>query len=416
MRSGLLAPSLESRYLRHMNTPTNTTGPIWISAGEASGDIHAASLLAALRQVEPGLEAIGMGGPALTAAGCDVRFPMRLISLVGLTEVLSGLPRILKLLGEVKRALTQAKPRAIVLIDCPDFHFRVARMAKKLGIPVYYYVSPQVWAWRSGRVEFLRRFTRKVLCILPFEKDFYAAHGMAVDYVGHPLMDQMPLAELDALTPDPNVLGLLPGSRRKEISALLPEFAAAAMTLRRELPGLKLALARAPGVDPEFLRSFLPPELPLTIYEPEDRYRMMRTSRALLAASGTVTLEAALIGTPTVVAYRLSALSFAIGKAVVQVKYASLANLIMGREVFPELLQDKSAAPYLAARLRPWLINTTEGAAALALARADLAGLRAKVGGPGAASRAAQLILGDLASLGHHVHNHAPSSTPRDLE
>lgn len=378
----------------------NTTGPLWISAGEASGDIHAASLLTALRALEPGLQAIGMGGPALAKAGCDVRFPMRLISLVGLTEVLSGLPRILKLLGEVKRALMESKPRALILIDCPDFHFRVARMAKKLGIPVYYYVSPQVWAWRSGRVEFLRRFTRKVLCILPFEKDFYAARGMDVDYVGHPLMDQMPLAELDAMTPDPNLLGLLPGSRRKEIAALLPEFAQTALQLRREFPNLRVALARAPGLDPEYLRSFLPPQLlttmPVDIVEPEERYRMMRQSRVLLAASGTVTLEAALIGTPTVMSYRFSALSYAIGKMVVQVKFGSLPNLILNREVFPELIQDKAKAEFFAARLRPWLADEK----ALASARAELADLRAKVGGPGAAARAAGIILDDIRALG----------------
>ncbi len=370
-------------------------GPLWISAGEASGDIHAASLLSALRLHEPGLKAVGMGGPALSAAGCDVRFPMRLISLVGLTEVLSGLPRILKLLGEVKRALVDTKPRALILIDCPDFHFRVARMAKKLGIPVYYYVSPQVWAWRSGRVEFLRRFTRRVLCILPFEKDFYAARGMDVDYVGHPLMDQLPLSELDALKPDPNLLGLLPGSRRKEISALLPEFASAALLLKREFPGLRIGLARAPGLDEAFLRSFLPPELPVQIFEPEERYRMMRMSRVLLAASGTVTLEAALIGTPLVMAYRLSALTYAIGRLVVQVKYGSLPNLILDREVFPELIQDQAKAAFFAARLRTWLGDE----AALAAVRADLAGLRERVGGPGAANRAAGIILNDLASL-----------------
>jgi len=209
-------------------------------------------------------------------------------------------------------------------------------------------------------------------------------------------MDQMPLAELDAITPDPDLLGLLPGSRRKEIAALLPEFAQAALLLRREFPNLKLALARAPGVDEAFLRSFLPPELPVTLYGPEERYSMMRASRALLAASGTVTLEAALLGTPTVVAYKLSALSFAIGKAVVQVKWASLANLIMGREVLPELLQDKAQAALMAEKLRPWLGDE----AALAAARADLAGLRAKVGGPGAADRAALIILNDLAALG----------------
>ncbi|MBI5520561.1 MAG: lipid-A-disaccharide synthase [Desulfovibrio sp.] len=370
-------------------------GPVWISAGEASGDIHAASLLHALQEVDPGLRALGMGGPALAKAGCEVRFPMRLISLVGLTEVLSGLPRILRLLTQVKQALMAARPRALVLIDCPDFHFRVARIARKLGIPVYYYVSPQVWAWRSGRVEFLRQFTRRVLCILPFEKDFYAGRGMDVDYVGHPLMDQMPLSELDAMRPDPDLLGLLPGSRRKEIAALLPEFARAALILRERLPNLKLGLARAPGVEESFLRRFLPADLPVTIHPPEDRYRLMRMSRALLAASGTVTLEAALIGTPTVVAYRLSAVSFAIGKAVVQVKWASLPNLIMGREIFPELLQDKAKGELMAERLRPWLAEDI----ALGQARADLAGLRAKVGGPGAAHRAAAIILDDLRTL-----------------
>jgi len=387
-----LAGMAKSRYPPQMNN----SGPIWISAGEASGDIHAASLLGELRAIKPGLAAVGMGGPALTAAGCDVRFPMRLISLVGLTEVLSGLPRILRLLAEVKRALVETKPRALILIDCPDFHFRVARMAKKLGIPVYYYVSPQVWAWRSGRVEFLRRFTRRVLCILPFEKDFYAARGMEVDYVGHPLMDQMPLAELDAMRPDPDLLGLLPGSRRKEVAALLPEFASTALLLRREFPNLRVAMARAPGLDPEFLRSFLPPELPVEIVEPEDRYRMMRASRVLLAASGTVTLEAALIGTPLVMSYRFSALSYAIGKMVVRVKYGSLPNLILDREVFPELIQDKAKAAFFAARLRPWLADNN----ALEAARAELAGLRAKVGGPGAAARAAGIILDDIRALG----------------
>ncbi len=373
----------------------STTAPIWINAGEPSGDIHAAGLLRALREREPGLTAIGMGGPALAGAGCRVRFPMRLISLVGLTEVLAGLPRILRLLGQVKAALVATRPRAVVLIDCPEFNFRVARIAVGLGIPVYYYISPQVWAWRSGRVKFLRRNTRRVLCILPFEKDFYAAHGMNVDYVGHPLMDQLPLAELDAAPIDPNLLGLLPGSRRKEIASLLPDFCRAARLLRRDMPNLRLAMARAPGVEESYLRSFLPSDLPMTILPPEERHRLMRQSRALLAASGTATLEAALIGTPMVVAYRLSALSFAIGKAVVKVKYASLANLIMGHEVFPELLQRDATPERMAGRLAPWLADDEP----LAATRLELADLRRRVGGPGATRRAAEIILNDLNDL-----------------
>lgn len=366
-------------------------GPIWINAGEASGDMHGALLARALREQAPDVELVGMGGPDMERSGVRVEYPMQLISLVGIVEVLGGLPRIIGLLGKLKKRLMQLRPRAIVLLDCPDFNFRLIRIARKLGIPVYYYISPQVWAWRSYRANFLRDNVQRVMCILPFEQDFYKRYHMDADYVGHPLLDQIPLQELDAMQPDPQRIGLLPGSRSKEISTLLPEFAAACMELKKAHPGLTFTLMKAPGVEESYLRRFLPEGFEPDFAEPDQRYHAMRSCRFLLAASGTVTLEAALLKVPTIVAYKLSPLSFWIGQKVVNVEYCSLPNLIAGRELFPELLQEDADARVLLERAREWMDD-----AELDSVRDGLKELRHMVGEPGAPKRAAAIILNDL--------------------
>lgn len=368
---------------------------IWISAGEASGDLHGALLAEALRERIPGLSLAGMGGPAMVKARVDVRFPMRLLSLVGATEILSSLPRILKLLRDTRRTFEEFKPQAVVVIDSPDFHFHVVRRARTLGIPVYYYVSPQVWAWRSGRVEFLHKNVRKVLCILPFEQAFYRERGVEADYVGHPLLDQIPLAELDRLEPEPGRVGILPGSRRKEVEGLLPEFAGAARLMAASQPGLSFSLVRAPGINPDLLLRHWPQDLPVTLVQPGDRYQAMRQSQFVLAASGTASLETALVGTPTIIAYKLSPLSYFLARRLINVKYIGLPNLILDRKVFPELIQEEARAAVMAAIGRMWLANPTS----LPNIRADLARLRHMLGEPGAATRATALILDDLASL-----------------
>lgn len=369
---------------------------IWISAGEASGDLHGALLAQALRARNPGLSLAGMGGPAMVGAKVDVRFSMRQLSLVGGTEILSSLPRILKLLRDTRKTFEEFRPQAVVVIDSPDFHFHVVRRARSLGIPVYYYVSPQVWAWRSGRVNFLRKNVRKVLCILPFEQAFYLERGMKADYVGHPLLDQIPLADLDSLEPEPGHIGILPGSRRKEVEGLLPEFVGAARLLAGSQAGLRFSLVRAPGIDPDLLLRHWPQDLPVTLVEPEDRYRAMRQSQFVLAASGTVSLETALVGTPTIIAYKLSPLSYFLARRLIKVKYIGLPNLILDRKVFPELIQEEARDAVMAAIGRMWLANDTS----LPSIRADLAKLRHLVGEPGAAGRAVDLILDDLAGLG----------------
>jgi len=373
----------------------NPSGPIWFSVGEASGDLHGAELMKAFRTIDPDAAFTGMGGPAMKAEGLVPRHSMREISLVGITEILGGLPRILKLLGMIKKELAAIRPRAIVLVDCPEFNFRIARMAKKLGIPVYYYISPQIWAWRSGRANFLRDFVRKVICILPFEKDFYAQYGMDVAYVGHPLMDVLPLDSLDGLAVRENRIGLLPGSRTKEVTSLLPVFADAARLLTVDHPGLEYVLVRAPGMDESLLRSLWPEDIPVSFVSPAERYQTFRTCKFVLAASGTVTLETALIGTPVLVAYKVSPLSEMIGRMLINVQYVSLPNLILDREIYPEYIGKDASPENLARTARSWLDNPE----AYGEVKNGLKVLRGMVGDPGAPGRAAKIILDDLASL-----------------
>jgi lipid-A-disaccharide synthase len=371
----------------------DTAPTIWINAGEVSGDMHAASLMRAFAGLGAPYRFTGMGGPAMAEAGFTAEFDSAELSLVGVSEVFGHLPRIFSLLRATKARLKALRPRAVVVVDAPEYNFRVARMAAKLGIPVYFFISPQVWGWRTGRVRFLAKYARRILCILPFEVDFYARHGVAADFIGHPLLDTMPLAELLRVPVVPGRVGILPGSRRREIAGLLPRFAAVARTLSERDPGLSFSLFRAPGVEPEFLRSFWPADLPVTAVTPGERYAGMRACELLLAASGTVTLESALLGTPTLVAYRVAPLSFLVGLFLIHAEYFSLPNLILGKRVFPELLQGQTE-PATMARVASRLLFDKP---LLAAVREELDGLRARMGAPGAARRAAEIILRDLA-------------------
>lgn len=370
----------------------NTNNSIWISAGEASGDMHGALLAKELLQHDPSLTIKGMGGGAMRDVGVDVEMPFELISLVGFVEVLSALPRVLRTIKQTKARLRELMPKAIVLIDCPDYHFRLIKFAARLGIPVYYYISPQIWAWRSGRAKFLQKHVRKVLCILPFEKDFYAKFGVEAEYVGNPLMDQIPLEELDQMDHEHGRIGILPGSRTREIETLLPVFAGAAQIIHSHLPATKFDLIRAPGVSREKLLSMWPGDLPVTIRESADRYQALKRCELALAASGTVTLEAALIGTPTILSYQLSPFSYWLSQRVVNVEFAGLPNLIMDKEIFPEMIQEKSNPVAIADKALAWLTDKRSADEI----RHQIRQLWDMVGDSGAAGRAAKIILTDL--------------------
>lgn len=369
---------------------------IWISAGELSGDMHGARLMRALREKAPHLSFTGMGGPYMAAEpGFATRFRIEELSVMGFTEVLRHLPRILNLLGRITAALAAEKPAAVIVIDAPSFHFRVIKAARRLGIPVYYYISPKAWAWKESRALFIKENVRRLISILPFEVPFYQRFGMDIDYVGNPLVDMIDRERLGRIRPESGKIGLLPGSRTREITSLVPEFGTAARILRNRLPGLSFHMVRAPGIAEETLRGLWPADVPLTITPPDDRYAFMRSCEALIAASGTVTLEAALIGTPTIVTYKVSSTTFALGKIFIKVPYISLSNLILDKPVFPELLQRDADGANIAAKALEWLAPA-DGSDPLTAVRAELESLRGQMGEPGAVARAADVILKDL--------------------
>lgn len=375
---------------------------IWINAGELSGDMHGGALLRALCALRPELNAAGMGGPDLAAAGMRNLLRVESLSVMGGTEVLSALPRAAHMLWKIRSELRRRKAAgridAVVLVDAPGFNFQVARIAQGLGIPVYYHIPPKVWAWRTGRVRFLEQHVRKLFCILPFETDFYRYHGLGEDravFVGNPLVDMVNWPKLAPIAPQANRIGIMPGSRRAEVESLMPAFGDTARHLLRERPQLEFVCLRAPNMPAERLRALWPQDVPLTLIEPETRYLGMRSCAFILAASGTATLETALAGTPTLITYRVSRLTWEIGKRLVRVPFVGLPNLILGEEVFPECLQDKAAPEALAARARLWLDKPEQ----LDAVRARLDELRTLCGPPGSAARAARILLDDLDAL-----------------
>lgn len=366
---------------------------IWINAGEASGDLHGALLARKLRERAPDIDLTGMAGPAMREAGVEPLFRVESLSVMGLTEVLGHLPKIIGLLRDIKRQLKATRPDALVCIDAQAFNFRVISMARALGIPVYYYISPKLWASRPGRARFIRKNVRRMLCILPFEKAFYQGYGMDVDYVGNPLLDGIDWTALNDIRRDSRHIGILPGSRKKEIRSLLPQFGRAAGLLQQKHPDLRFDLIRAPGIDVHMLQELWPADVPVKLHPPEERYRRIRACNFVIAASGTVTLECALLGTPAVVAYKLSALTFFLAKQFVRVRFISLPNLILDSNVLPEMLQDQADALPLADMALSWLDNPS----ILEAKRRKLDRLHPLLGRRGAALRAADIILADMA-------------------
>jgi len=360
---------------------------VFLVAGEASGDLHAANLVRAIRRIEPSVEASGVGGERLREAGLDCVARSEELSVMGLAEVVRDLPRLLRLARRVRFAALGRRPDVAVLVDSPDFNLPLARHLRRAGIPVVIYISPQLWAWRAGRVRRIRRDVRRVLCILPFEVDFYTRHGVAAEFVGHPLVDE--LAPLMGAPParEAATLALLPGSRWHEVEALLPTMLRAAEGLAGEVPSLRVRLVAAPGLDRERLSGMIGgARVPIEVVT-EDRHRSLAACAAALVASGTATLECALLGVPMVVGYRLHPLSYALAKRLVSVPNVALVNLVAGRSIVPEAVQNEFNVPRLLAEARRLL--GVEGERQ----RADLIEVRRRLGSVGASERAARAVL-----------------------
>jgi len=361
-----------------------------IVAGEASGDLHAANLLTALRAAAPELEAFGVGGARLREAGLACLARSEELSVMGLAEVVRELPRLLALARRVRREALARRPDAAVLVDSPDFNLPLARHLRRAGIPVVVYISPQLWAWREGRVRRIRRDVAKVLCILPFEVGFYEQHGVPVEFVGHPLVDE--LAPVMAAPPArrTRTVALLPGSRWHEVTALLPTMLQAAGRLDVPTGAVHLRLIAAPGLERERLAALLGDAAGAVEVVSENRHHALAECGAALVASGTATLECALLGVPMVVGYRLHPLSYALARHLVHVPYVSLVNLVAGKRVVPELVQNEFTPERVAAELRSLL----EGGGAAQ--GPGLAEVRERLGAPGASARAARAVLAML--------------------
>lgn len=365
--------------------------------------MHGARLVEAMQKICPDLVYSGIGGQELAATGVEMLFDASKLAVVGLTEVFSHLGDILAARKALISQMIKAQPSLLILIDYPDFNLLLAAKAKKLGIPVFYYISPQVWAWRSGRVKKIGQLTRRVGVILPFEKDFYAARGVTVDFVGHPLVDSVQAEQTREeflrkhdiqVSPGTRIVGILPGSRSKEIRSLLPDFLAAARLLSKDTSGGYLfLLPQASTISTALLE-----ENGLAIHRSTinirtlttERYDLMAACDAVVAASGTVTLELALLGIPTVTTYRVSPRTYRLGRLLVKnIVHFSLVNLIAGREIIPELLQDEVTPHNIAEALRKMFTNETYRQKM----QQGLAEVAAKLGEPGCSHRAATIAL-----------------------
>lgn len=371
-----------------------------IVTGEASGDMHGANLVRAMLSITPELKFFGMGGKELEAVGIEQLYDAAKLSVVGATEVLSHLGDILAARRILINRMQKQRPALLILIDFPDFNLMLAKKAKKLGIPVFYYISPQVWAWRQGRVKKLGRLTDRIAVILPFEKEFYKNRGVEVDFVGHPLMDSVSTTmtvekfrEKLSIKPGKIIIGLLPGSRKKEIISLLPDFLAAARHLSDTTEhDYVFVIPKASSVSHQLLeengiRTFRN-KIDIKVVE-KNRYDLMATCDAAVAASGTVTLELTILDVPTVATYKLSAHTYFLGRLLIKLPWFSLANLIANRSVIPELLQDEVTPENIARELSSILKDGKK--------RHDMLQgfneVRMKIGKPGASRRAAEIAL-----------------------
>ena len=372
-------------------------------AGEASGDVHAAALLRALKARVPGLTAFGMGGAHLRAAGLEALYDASEISVMGLVEVLPKLFGILRVLKSLSREAALRRPDLAILVDVPDFNLRLAKRLKALGIPVVYYVSPMIWASRPWRARTIRRRVDTMLCILPFEEPWLKSRGIQARYVGNPVLDALPppseardFRQRLGLDPCRRTLALVPGSRRSEIARVLPVMCAATQSLLTRHPDLQIAVPVAPTIDADQLRAFFA-RFGLSPALVEGRVcDVVGASDAAIVCSGTAALEAGLMLRPFVVVYRVQPLTALAFRLVRTVKHISLVNLLAGREIVPELFQRDCTAERVAREAAAFLEDEEKRSRVIR----ELGEVRSTLGEPGASRRAADAVIEVLDRLG----------------
>jgi len=367
---------------------------IMISCGEPSGDLYAGALVSEILSREPSADVFGFGGRQLAAAGTRLVGDFQGLSVTGLTEALRVLPRSYAMLRRLVAAARATRPDVFVAIDFPDFNFRLMAALHRLGIPIVYYISPQLWAWRAGRMRTMKRFVDRVLVIFPFEEALYRREGVPVEFVGHPLIDlvgvKAPRAALlreHGLVADAPTVALLPGSRPNELRRIVPDMAASLPLIRARVSGVQFIVAAAPNLHDELFAPLLGASVPVLVRERTDD--VLAASDVVITASGTATVQAALHERPMVVVYRLSPLTYRIGKPFVRVDTYAMANLVAGERIVPELIQDD----FTPARVADETVRLLTDLGLYTRTRDALRRVRENLGGSGASGRAADAVL-----------------------
>ena len=373
-----------------------------IIAGEASGDLHGSKLVLAMREKNSDLFFCGIGSQALRDAGVKIIVDASQLSVVGISEVFSKIPSLFRGMSVAKKLLKSLKPDLLIIIDFPDFNLHIAGAAKKLGIPVLYYISPQVWAWRPGRVKKIRKIVDHVAVILPFEEKFFRKHQIQATFVGHPLLDTHLFLEESSIeknAEDIPAIALLPGSRDREIAKLLPVMLQSAGILLERDKNMKFIVSVAPSIEREFVETIVKEHRGEYDFElvSDTVENVLKRCRLAVVASGTVTLEAAIFGIPMIIIYKVSPVTYWLGKMLVRsrVKNFGLVNLIAGREISPELLQGEVSSKKIA-DMAFEMLNDTSG---LEKTKNELLGIKDVLGGPGASKRVADIALNMLEKL-----------------
>jgi len=372
---------------------------ILLVAGEVSGDLHGTHLVEAIQSIDPEIQFFGVGGEGLEKVGMKLLYHSQSLSVVGITEVFVKLRSILKALRALKKSLEREKPDLVILIDFPDFNLRLAKLVHRRGIPILYYISPQIWAWRPKRIKLISRVIRKMVVLFPFEVPLYEAAGVDVEWVGHPLLDivkptlpKEKAFQQFGLDPKGRTVGLLPGSRVQEVERLLPSLLASARLLLKEIPDLQFVIPLAPGI-PKAALSFQMRNISVPVKVVEGfTYDVMNLCELLITASGTATLEGAILGKPMIIIYKVSFLSYWIGRTLIRVDHIGLVNLVAEKEIAPELIQ-KDVIPQ---RIADEAFRILRDPILSRKMTESMGEVRQRLGDPGAAQRAARLVCSML--------------------
>lgn len=363
-------------------------------AGEASGDMHGANVVRALKRMDKNLFICGIGSRAMRSAGAKILIDADQLAVVGITEAVAKAPQLLKARSRLKGLLSALKPSLLILIDFPDFNLSVAGIARKLGIPVLYYISPQIWAWRAGRVKKIKANVDHMAVILPFEKRFYEDNDVPVSFVGHPLMDTFSSTdstpEIKTRPEGEAVIGLLPGSRDREVSALLPAMLKSAQILEKKLDSVRFLVSCAPSADSEFIdHTIAQTPLKRVAVSKAPAREIFHRSHLAIVASGTVTLEAAICGTPMIITYAVSPISYWLGRLLIRVEHIGLVNLIAQNRIVPELVQDQ-VTPEIISRTACHILTDEQTYANMCQ---ELAIVRDLLGSSGASEEVARIAM-----------------------